>query len=107
MSEGNELESKQYSTDIGFIDILVKSKDDKKYLIIELKKGRSSDAVVGQTLRYISWVKRKLANGRMVKGVIIVLEAEEKLKYSLQDQKDITLYTYKVNFNLNKENLGD
>src|SRR3989344_723425 len=106
-SEGNELESKQYSTDIGFIDILVKSKDDKKYLIIELKKGRSSDAVVGQTLRYISWVKRKLANGRMVKGVIIVLEAEEKLKYSLQDQKDITLYTYKVNFNLNKENLGD
>ena len=104
--DGNELISQQYPTDIGFIDILAKSKDDKEYLIIELKKGRSSDAVVGQTLRYISWVKRNLAKDGKVSGVIIVLDAEEKLKYSLYEQKNITLYTYKVNFDLLKEKLS-
>ncbi|OGM25449.1 hypothetical protein A2715_05370 [Candidatus Woesebacteria bacterium RIFCSPHIGHO2_01_FULL_39_32] len=102
--EGNELTSQQYPTDIGFIDILAKSKDDKEYLVIELKKGRSSDAVVGQTLRYISWVKRNLAEERKVKGTVVVLDAEEKLKYSLYDQKDISLFTYKVSFDLKKEN---
>jgi len=103
--EGNELISQQYPTDIGFIDILAKSKDGKEHLIIELKKGRSSDAVVGQTLRYITWVKRNLVKDGKVSGVIIVLDAEEKLKYSLYEQKDITLYTYKVNFDLVKEKL--
>lgn len=104
--EGNELISQQYSTDIGFIDILAKSKDSKEYLVIELKKGRSSDAVVGQTLRYISWVKRNLAQDKVVKGTIVVLDAEDKLKYSLYDQKNIDLYTYTVNFDLNQQNLS-
>ncbi|KKQ42299.1 MAG: hypothetical protein US60_C0020G0005 [Microgenomates group bacterium GW2011_GWC1_37_8] len=101
--EGKELLSQQYTTGIGYIDILAESKDKKEYLIIELKKGRSSDTVVGQTRGYIGWITQHLANGRDVKGVIIVLDAEDDLRYSLIKQDDITLYTYKVNFSLNKE----
>jgi hypothetical protein len=51
--EEGDLVSQQYPTDVGPIDILAKHKHDNSYLVIELKKGRSSDSVVGQILRYI------------------------------------------------------
>ena len=36
--------------------------EDKKCLVVvELKKGRTSDATVGQVLRYISWVRESLS----------------------------------------------
>lgn len=96
-----DLLSQQYQTDVGPIDILALSKDEKEYLVIELKKGRTSDAVVGQILRYIAWVRNNLAKDKTIKGVVIIFEAEDKLKYSLSELKNITLYTYKVDFTLN------
>ena len=56
----------------GEIDLLAKHKNKKKWLIIELKKGKSSDDAVGQTLRYMGWVKENRANeDEEVEGVII------------------------------------
>jgi hypothetical protein len=95
-----DLVSQQYSTSVGQIDILARSRDEDEYLVIELKKGRTSDAVVGQILRYIAWVRENIANGKTVKGVVVVLDIDEKLKYALKELKDITLYTYQVNFKL-------
>lgn len=43
----------QYGTDTGPIDILAISKDKRELLVVELKKGRAADAVVGQILRYM------------------------------------------------------
>ena len=40
--------AQQYQTDTGPLDILAISKDKKRLLVVELKKGRTSDAVVGQ-----------------------------------------------------------
>jgi restriction system protein len=42
-----EIVGQQYMTDTGPIDILAISKDRKELLVIELKKGRVSDVVVG------------------------------------------------------------
>ena len=106
LEKEGDIESQQYQTTVGPIDILAKSRDDSEYLIIELKKGRTSDAVVGQILRYISWVKENLANGKSVKGVVIVLESDEKLKYSLKGLSNISLYTYEVNFKLNRKDVN-
>jgi len=105
IEEEGDLVSQQYSTPVGLIDILALSRDGKKYLVIELKKGRSSDAVVGQILRYIAWVRENLAKDKQVKGMVVVLEMDEKLKYALKELKDITLYTYQVNFKLTKEEI--
>ncbi len=98
--EEGEIVSKQYPTKVGPIDILAKSKDDNEYLVIELKKGKPSDAVVGQLLRYKSWVKENLAKDKKVRGVVVVLDSDDKLKYSLRDLKDVSLYIYQVNFKL-------
>jgi restriction system protein len=42
--------AQQYPTDTGRIDILAISKDKKRLLIVELKKGKAPDAAVGQTI---------------------------------------------------------
>jgi restriction system protein len=49
--EDGELVGQQYGTDAGPIDILAISKDSQRLLVVELKRGRASDIVVGQILR--------------------------------------------------------
>lgn len=91
----------QFITEVGRFDLLAKSKDGKEWLVIELKKGRSSDAVVGQILRYITYTKKHLAkDDETVKGLIIVGEKDDKLIYSVEATNDIKLMTYKVSFKL-------
>ena len=71
-AEDGEPVGKQYATDTGRIDILAISKDKKRLLVVELKKGRASDAVVGQALRYMGYVQEELADeGQTVEGVIM------------------------------------
>src|SRR5207253_2099198 len=76
---------KQYVTDDnGRIDILAISKDKKELLVVELKKGRASDIVVGQVQRYMGYVKEVIAEeNQIVKGIIIALEVDLKLKRAL------------------------
>jgi hypothetical protein len=85
---------RQYITEIGEIDLLCKKNND--FVVIELKKGRSSDKVVGQISRYIGWVKEKLANGNNVKGIIIVHDFDNKLKYAALANPNIELKYYKI-----------
>jgi restriction system protein len=104
LEENGDIVGQQYFTPIGKIDILAKSKDGSEWLIVELKKGKSSDQVVGQTLRYIGWIKENKAKGNeKVKGLIIVGEKDDKLRYALQSVNNIDLMTYSVNFKLQKE----
>jgi len=50
------------------IDILALDKDNN-YVVIELKVSKGYDRVVGQVLRYMSWVKMNLAeNEQTVRG---------------------------------------
>jgi len=96
----------QYQTDAGIIDILAQSKNGKDLLVIELKKGRTSDIVVGQTLRYIGFVKGELASEEQsVRGCIIALEDDKNLSYALNALPNglIDFYRYKVEFTLLKK----
>jgi restriction system protein len=53
-----ETSGRQVSTDAGIIDLLAISKDQNEYLVIELKRGRASDEVVGQVTRYMGYMER-------------------------------------------------
>lgn len=93
----------QYPTDTGPMDILCISKDKKTLLVVELKKGRASDSVVGQILRYMGYVREELAeDGQSVKGVVIGLEDDQKIRRALSMVPDITFYRYEINFRLVK-----
>ena len=100
--EGEEgMIGQQYQTDTGPIDILAVSHDSKELLVIELKKGRASDAVVGQIQRYMGFVKQELAEEHQsVRGMIIALEDDLKIKRALSVASNIDFYRYKVSFDL-------
>ena len=82
--EDDEFTGRQYQTDTGPIDILAISKDRKELLVIELKKGRASDDVVGQIQRYMGYIKTEfLEEDQRVRGAIIALEDDLKIKRAL------------------------
>lgn len=101
--EDGELVGKQYSTDTGIIDILAISKDKKTLLVVELKKGRASDVVVGQIQRYMGYVKEELAEkNQQVKGVIIAFEDDSRMRRAMSVTNNIEFYRYQVSFKLIK-----
>lgn len=91
----------EYQTPIGRIDILAVDRNDD-FVVIELKVSRGSDAVSGQLLRYRSWVKRHLAEGRAVRGVIIANSFSDRVRYSLADIDDVTLMKYELSITLHR-----
>ncbi len=99
--EEGEFFGQQYQTDTGAIDILAISKDKKTLLVVELKKGRASDNVVGQIQRYMGYVKEELAESyQTVRGVIIALEDDIRIKRALSVTTNIDFYKYQVSFKL-------
>lgn len=99
-----ETKGQQYqTTDGGRIDILAISKDKKELLVVELKKGRASDAVVGQTQRYMGYVLQELAEpGQTVRGAIIAHEDDLKIRRALAVAPNIAFYRYEISFKLVK-----
>lgn len=98
-SEGND--GQQYSTDIGPIDILATTRAANSFVVIELKKGRPSDQVVGQVLRYMGWVKKNLCtSGQSVRGLVICRDPDPKLSYALEMTNNIDVRYYSVSFKL-------
>lgn len=101
--EDGEPVGKQFPADNGRMDILAESKDGKELLVVELKKGRASDAVVGQVLRYMGYAKDELADpDQTVRGVIIALEDDQKLRRALSVVPTVSFYRYQVSFKLFK-----
>ena len=98
-----EVIGQQFQSDTGPLDILAISKDKKTLLVVELKKGRVSDNVVGQIQRYMGFVKEELAEPHQtVKGIIIGLDDDIRIKRALAVTTNIEFFKYKVNFQLFK-----
>ncbi len=101
--EDGELVGQQYPSDTGPMDILAISKDKKVLLVVELKRGRASDVVVGQVQRYMGYVLEDLAEvDQTVKGVIVALEDDLRLRRALKVTQGIEFYRYQVSFKLTK-----
>lgn len=101
--EDGELVGQQYPSDTGPLDILAISKDKSTLLVVELKRGRVSDNVVGQIQRYMGYVKEELAEPHQtVKGVIIGLEDDVRIRRALAVTQNIEFYKYKISFKLYK-----
>ncbi|AOG04641.1 endonuclease NucS domain-containing protein [Bosea sp. RAC05] len=101
--ENGERVGQQYETDAGPIDILAISKDRKRLLVVELKRGRANDVVVGQVLRYMGYVKSEIAEAdQTVEGAIIALHDDQKLRWALAAVPNVSFYRYEIKFKLVK-----
>jgi restriction system protein len=102
-TEEGEVVGRQYPTDTGPLDLLAISKDKRTLLVVELKKGRASDAVVGQIQRYMGYVLDELAESHQtVKGCIIALDDDLHIKRALRVTSNIDFYRYQIDFKLFK-----
>ena len=103
--DDNDIPGRQYSTDVGIIDLLCIDKDNK-FVILEIKKERGSDKAIGQITRYMGWVKENLASNKEVRGIVIVHEIDKKLDYSASVLKNVEVKYYKINLKfITKEEL--
>ncbi|MBU6280455.1 MAG: DUF91 domain-containing protein, partial [Actinomycetales bacterium] len=93
----------QFRTSSGPIDILAVSHDGAELLVVELKRGRASDRVVGQVLRYMGCVTKDLAEeNQRVRGAIIVLEDDPRIRMALAMVPDVDFYRYSIHFSMTK-----
>lgn len=101
LSEDGVMVGQQYQTDTGPIDILAVSKDGKELLVVELKRGRVSDVVVGQILRYMGYVT-ELDPSKTVRGVIIGTDDDQRFKRAISMVNNLEFYRYELDFRLLK-----
>ena len=86
---------KQYPTDVGVIDLLCR-RADGSLMVVELKRGKSSDVVVGKISRYIGWVKSRMAKGTEVSGLILTYSKDESLMYAVFAHPNLTLRHFRL-----------
>jgi hypothetical protein len=91
----------QYISAIGRLDFLCRDAADDSLVVVELKRGRPSDRVVGQTARYMGWVRSHLARpGQRVRGLIVAHEQDARLAYAVAAVPDLSVLTYQIDFRL-------
>lgn len=77
-----------------YIDILAIDQTGG-YVVIELKVSKGYDRVVGQLLRYVSWIKKNHAEpGQSVRGIIIAKQISEDLLLACSELPSVSLYEY-------------
>lgn len=95
LEKGLALIERQYRTAVGPIDLLARDQDGL-YVVIELKRGRSADRVVGQIARYMGWVQRRLCGDKAtrVRGIIVGSEFDRRFEAAIVQLKRVTPYTF-------------
>ncbi len=94
---GDGKNGRQYSTDVGRIDLLAVDKTGS-FVVIELKVGKAIDHVIGQILGYMSYIRKNLANEREVRGIIVADDFDERLKYAVTEIPRLKLKKYLARF---------
>ena len=96
--EAQGLPARQFSAgDAGRIDMLAVDPHGT-YVVIEIKAGTADDSVCGQVLRYMGWVKRELADGQAVRGIVVANHFHEGAKYAIEAMPNVAFRQYQVHF---------
>ena len=99
--QDEDTSGRQFPAGLWSIDFLAVDQDTGDLVVIELKRGRTSDSTVGQVLRYMSWVRENLAaEGQAVRGLIVAREIDDALRYAVRGLVAVEVKTYSVSFSL-------
>ena len=67
----------------------------RTWWVIELKRGRASDRVVGQIGRYVGWLGRyHTRRGEQTRGVILAREISARLRHACYPFQEIEAWTF-------------
>ena len=91
---GLQLIERQLSTPAGRLDLLCKDPSGC-YVMVELKRLRGSDEVVGQILRYMGWFKEAHPKEK-IRGIVVVGKQDQALSYAVRAVPDIRVKEFKL-----------
>lgn len=98
LEDGLKLIKRQMDTRVGRIDLF--AMDKKGYcVIIELKKGRTADKVMGQVLRYVGYIKENETDCKKVRAIIVGKNIDERLLYAVK-AANISCNLYEFDFSV-------
>jgi hypothetical protein len=97
-SEGGDV-GHQFVTEVGRLDFLCRDRSTDALVVVELKRGRPTDRVVGQAARYMGWVRANIArSGQVVEGIIVAHEQDIQLSYAVSAVPGLIVLTYHIDF---------
>ena len=91
---GLRLEKRQLSTPAGRLDLLCKDANGN-YVVVELKRTKGTDQVVGQILRYMGWLSEAHGTDK-VRGIVVVAKKDQALSYALMAVPNVQVKEFKV-----------
>lgn len=98
----DEVRGIEYDADGRRIDILAVDRNNN-LCVIELKVSKGYDRVIGQTLRYVNWVRREIAGpGQKVRGLIICRKMTDDIRLAAAGNSDIELFEYELKVAVSK-----
>ena len=101
--ESYGIPGRQVFTPVNAIDLLGYRKREKEWWVFELKRGRPSDAVVGQMGRYLTWIsKEHKGQGESVCGAIIARRVDRKLRLSAAAMPSVSLWEFDESLGVNR-----
>ena len=91
---------RQYQTPTGPLDILALRNDEQEFLVLELKRGRTGNAVIGQVSTYMGHIRREF--NREVRGGIIASGGDPQLDAAIAGSPNIDFYQYIMTFSMHQ-----
>jgi hypothetical protein len=86
---------RQVFTPVNAIDLLGYEARARRWWVLELKRNRSADVVVGQVSRYLGWIAEERRGHReSAVGAIIVRRADPKLRYAVRANDRLSLWEF-------------
>lgn len=87
---------RQHFTPVNAIDMLAYDPRRRRWLVVELKRGKPSDSVVGQTLRYLGWLRStRDDHSEESAAAIVARTADAKLRAAVKGAGGhVTLWEY-------------
>ena len=91
----------QYVTDVGRLDFLCRDTADDTLVVVELKRGRPSDRVVGQAARHMDGCAR-ISRGRVsaCRVSLSPTNRQDRLAYAVAAVPGLSVLTYQIDFRL-------
>jgi len=93
-------DGRQFPIEGGRIDLLCRDKDRGNFVVIELKKGEAPNQTMLQILRYMSWVRQNMAQGKNVRGVILTEAADSALVEIVKEVPNVDIQYYRLSVEL-------
>lgn len=98
------VQGKYLTDEVGEIDLLLRTRAGD-LVVVELKKA-GTDRTVGQILRYMGWVKHRLAKpGQTVRGLIVTQDHDDRLTYAASMVPNLSVKRVAVTFNVQTEEI--